>query len=178
MASACKMYVAPNNPPSAQTAYKGGKGKGRIKWMRMPDRQHAKGKWVTLYPAPEEVSHDLLMLQHLKVRITKENWSTLRFFNTKTSNPEYFPSYHLPPVPTVVSETGEASTATFPHSTITGTVEDFRALLLICSRSLQEHQDFPRCLPGGELGWLFWSRACIGQGYSTEAHLGVSKAVC
>jgi hypothetical protein len=29
-----------------------------------------------------------------------------------------------------VSETGEASTATFPRSTITGTVEDFRALLV------------------------------------------------
>ncbi len=67
--------------------------------------------------------------RQVQVRVTKENWDTLRF-NTKSSNAEYFPSSYLPPVPTVLSETGEAHIATFPRSTITGTVEDFRALLL------------------------------------------------
>ncbi len=146
MASAYKKFVAPNNPPTAQATRKGGKGKGRIKGMQIPEQHHSKGKWVTLYPAQEEASHDLLMLPNpplvnrdeetyvvlghqVQVRVTKENWSTLRF-NTKSLNAEYFPSSYLPPVPTVVSETGEARTATFPRSTITGTVEDFRTLLL------------------------------------------------
>jgi hypothetical protein len=57
MASAYKKCVAPNNPPSVQAAYKGGKGKGRIKG-RMSEKQHVKGKWVTLYPAPEKINHD------------------------------------------------------------------------------------------------------------------------
>jgi hypothetical protein len=64
MASAYKKFVAPNNPPPAQATHKGGKGKGRIKGMRMPEKHPSKGKWVTLYPAPEEVNHDLLMLPH------------------------------------------------------------------------------------------------------------------
>ena len=114
--------------------------------MRMPEKHHSKGKWAILFPTPEEVNHDLLMLPHpalvhrdeetyivlghnVQVRVTKENWNTLRF-NTKSSNAEYFPSSYLPPVPTVVSETGEASTATFPRSTINGTVEDFRTYII------------------------------------------------
>jgi hypothetical protein len=63
MASAYKKFVAPNDPPSVQAAYRGGKGRGRIKG-RMSDRQHSKEKWVTLYPAPEEISHDMLMLPY------------------------------------------------------------------------------------------------------------------
>jgi hypothetical protein len=148
MASAYKKFLAPNNPPSAQTTYKGGKGKGKgkSKGLRIPERHSIRGKSFILYPAPEEVNHDLLMQPHpalvnrhdetyvvlghnVQVRVTKENWSTLRF-NTKSSNAKYFPSSYLPPVPTILSETGDASTATFPRSTITGTVEDFRALLL------------------------------------------------
>jgi hypothetical protein len=62
-ASTYKKFVAPNYPSSVQAANKGGKGKGKIK-MRMPDRQHVKGKWVNLYPAPEEVRRNLLMLPH------------------------------------------------------------------------------------------------------------------
>jgi hypothetical protein len=46
-------------------------------------------------------------------------------------SPEYFPSSYLGPVPTISSETEDASTARFPRSTITGTVEDLRALLLV-----------------------------------------------
>jgi hypothetical protein len=66
---------------------------------------------------------------NLQVRVTKENWNTLRF-NTKTWNPEYFPASYLRPVPTVLSEDGDASTANFLRSTINGTLEDFRLLLL------------------------------------------------
>jgi hypothetical protein len=85
---------------------------------------------------------------NLKVRVTKENWNTLRF-NTKTSNPEYFPPPYLRPVvPTVLLETGDASTASFPRSTINGTVEDFRALLLapVLSKNTKISQDTYRAL--------------------------------
>jgi hypothetical protein len=146
MASAYKKFVAPNSPSPAQTTHKGGKGKGKAKGMRMPKKHHFKWKSFILYPTPEEVNHDLLILPHpalvnrdeetyvvlghqVQVRVTKENWNTLRF-NKKSSNAEYFPSSYLPPVLTILSETGEVGTATLPRSTITGTVEDFRALLL------------------------------------------------
>jgi hypothetical protein len=46
-------------------------------------------------------------------------------------SPEYFPSSYLSPVPTVLSEDEDVSKATFPRSTITGTLDDFRALLLV-----------------------------------------------
>jgi hypothetical protein len=145
MPSAYKKFAAPSNPPPAQTTYKGGKGKGkgRTKGTRIPEKHSFQGKQFILYPAPEEVNHDLLMLPHpalvnrddetyvvlghnVQIRVTKENWNTLRF-NTKSLSAEYFPSSYLPPVPKVLSEKGEARTATFPRSTITGTVEDFRA---------------------------------------------------
>jgi hypothetical protein len=66
---------------------------------------------------------------NLQVRVTKENWNTLRF-NIKTWNPEYFPASYLRPIPTVLSEDGASSTAKFPRSTIKGTLEKFRLLLL------------------------------------------------
>ncbi len=170
IASAYKKFVAPNNPSSVQAAHKGGKGKGKGKG-RMTDRQNIKGRWVNLYPAPEEINHDLLMLPHpdlvnrddetfviighnLKVRVTKENWNTLRFI-TKSSNPEYFPPSYLRPVPTVLSETGDAGTASFPRSTINGTVEDFRALLLapVISKNTKVSPDVYRGLSlGGSSG--------------------------
>jgi hypothetical protein len=95
IASAYKKFVAPNNPSSVQGAHKGGKSKGKGKG-RMLDRQYITGRWVNLYPAPEEINHDLLMVPHpdlvnrdgetyviighnLKARVTKENWRTLRF---------------------------------------------------------------------------------------------------
>jgi hypothetical protein len=166
MASAYKKFLAPNNPPPAQTTYKGGKGKGKgkSKGLQIPERHSILGKSFILYPAPEEVNHDLLVLPHpalvnrddetyvvlshnVQVRVTKENWSTLRF-NTKSSNAEYFPSSYLPLVPTILSETGDASTATFPRSTITETVEDFRALLLapVLSKTTKIHPDVYRGL--------------------------------
>jgi hypothetical protein len=117
-------------------------------------------------PKTEETGYDLfLMLPHpdivnredetyivqgpvnLKVRVTKENWDTLRF-NAKSMSPEYFPSSYLSPVPTVISEAGDASTATIPRSTIAGTLEDFRALLLapVLSKNNRVHQDTYRAL--------------------------------
>ena len=65
-----------------------------------------------------------------KTRVTNENWATLRF-NTKTMGPEYFPSSYLSPVPVPLNEDGDASKATFPRSTITGTLNELRALLLV-----------------------------------------------
>jgi hypothetical protein len=47
---------------------------------------------------------------------------------------------------------GDSGTASFPRSTINRTVDDFRALLISCSRPLQEHQDPPGYLPGIEPG--------------------------
>ncbi len=72
----------------------------------MPEKHSFQGKSFILYPAPEEVNHDLLMLLHpalvnrndetyvvlgrnVQVRVTKENWNTLRF-NTKSLSAEYF----------------------------------------------------------------------------------------
>jgi hypothetical protein len=73
----------------------------------------------------------------IKVLVTSENWATLRF-NTKSMNPEYFPSSYLEPVPTdpiskELSKRGYAADAkTFPKSTITGTLKDFSELLRRC----------------------------------------------
>jgi hypothetical protein len=50
-------------------------------------------------------------------------------FNTRTMGPEYFPSSYLSPVPTSLDE--DTSKATFPRSTITGTLEELRNLLLV-----------------------------------------------
>jgi hypothetical protein len=121
--------------------HKGGKVKGKA--------VKVKARWLP-QEAPcaiEEAEFDLLMLSHstlvnredetyvllghgnLSVRVIKENWNTLRF-NTKTWNPEYFPASYLRPVPTVLSKDGNASTANCPRSTINGTLEDFRLLLL------------------------------------------------
>jgi hypothetical protein len=46
-------------------------------------------------------------------------------------SPEYFSSSYLSPVPTVLSEDKDGGKATFPRSTITGTVDDFTTILLI-----------------------------------------------
>jgi hypothetical protein len=46
-------------------------------------------------------------------------------------SPEYFPSLHLSPVPTVLPEGEDVNEATFPRSTITGTAENFRTLHLV-----------------------------------------------
>jgi hypothetical protein len=62
--------------------------------------------------------------------VTKENWETLRY-NTKTLSPEYFPASYLNRVPTGPSLENPEANATFPRSTITGTVEELRQLLKV-----------------------------------------------
>ena len=138
MAISYKKFLARNDPPSTPADNKSGKGKGKGKFQRP--------KWPP--PKPEVTGYDLLMLPHpdtvnheegtyviqgpltYKTRVTNENWATLRF-NTKTMGPEYFPSSYLSPVPTASDPEGKTSTATFPRSTITGTLEELRNLLLV-----------------------------------------------
>ena len=143
LASAYKSFLGRNTPAPARITSKGGKGKGKGKYGASSNAQRS--SW--LFPKPEITDYDLLMLprpdsvnqedesyviqvnQH-KVRVTRENWATLRF-NTRTMSPEYFPSSYLSPVPTTSMEEEDMSKATFPRSTITGTVEDLRKLLLV-----------------------------------------------
>ena len=139
MAATYKKFLARNNPTPAFADNKSGKGKGKGKiWSGRRSKE----------PPPETrlVCYDLLVLPHpdvvnydegtyvvqgpltYKTRVTKENWATLRF-NTKTGGPEYFPSSYLSPV--LASVEGDLSKATFPRSTIAGTVEELRNLLLV-----------------------------------------------
>ena len=139
MAATYKKFLARNNPTPAFADNKSGKGKGKGKiWSSRRSKE----------PPPETrlVCYDLLVLPHpdvvnydegtyvvqgpltYKTRVTKENWATLRF-NTKTGGPEYFPSSYLSPV--LASVEGDLSKATFPRSTIAGTVEELRNLLLV-----------------------------------------------
>ena len=62
--------------------------------------------------------------------MTEDNWDTLRF-NTRTLNPEYFPASYRLPVPTGPSLDNPRGNATFPRSTITGTLEELRQLLKV-----------------------------------------------
>ena len=139
MAATYKKFLARNNPTPAFADNKSGKGKGKGK---IGSNRRSKE------PSPETrlVCYDLLVLPHpdvvnydegtyvvqgpltYKTRVTKENWATLRF-NTKTGGPEYFPSSYLSPV--LASVEGDLSKATFPRSTIAGTVEELRNLLLV-----------------------------------------------
>jgi hypothetical protein len=149
LSAAYKKYLNVDNSFVVQTtSYKGGKGKGKGGKFRAQDGK-SKARWLPSEPT----SFDLLMLpppEHVnredgtyllegsgndgvKVLVTGENWATLRF-NTKSMNPEYFPSSYLEPVPTDpakdLSKRGLATDAkTFPRSTITGTPKDFRELL-------------------------------------------------
>ncbi len=150
LASAYKKFINSDNSFVVQTlSYKGGKGKRKGGKFRAQEGK-AKARWLP----PEPASFDLLMLpppdlvnredgtyllespgsDGVKVLVTSENWATLRF-NTKSMNPEYFPSSYPEPVPTdpvnkELSKRGLATDAkTFPRSTITGTTKDFRELL-------------------------------------------------
>ncbi len=62
--------------------------------------------------------------------MTEDNWDTLRF-NTKTLNPEYFPASYLKPVLMGPSLENPQVNASFPCSTITGTLEELRQLLKV-----------------------------------------------
>jgi hypothetical protein len=150
LSSAYKKFLNADNSFVVQTiSYKGGKGKGKGGKPRAQEGK-SKARWLPQEPT----SFDLLMLPlpdlvnredgtcllessgngGVKVLVTSENWATLRF-NTKSMNPEYFPSSYLEPVPTdpvnkESSKRGYAADAkTFPRSTITGTLKDFRELL-------------------------------------------------
>ncbi len=143
LASSYTHFLAKKDPPPILANSKGGKGKGKGRYD-MPS-----GNQRSTWPPPksEVTNYDHLMLPHpdmvnwdegtyviqgplaVKTRVTNENWATLRF-NTKMMSPEYFPSSYLSPVPTVATEGGDVSKATFSRSTITGTLDDFRALLL------------------------------------------------
>jgi hypothetical protein len=129
-------------PFSVSATSKGGRNKGKGKHGAPVPAQ--KPKWppsdmrsfdLLMLPHPEEVNQEemtyvVLGPKNQQTRVTKENWETLRF-NTKSLSPEYFPSSYLSPVPTVLTEDKSGSKATFPRSTITGTVETFRTLLLV-----------------------------------------------
>jgi hypothetical protein len=164
LASAYIKFLAPDRSFFVQTtSYKGGKGKGRGKFKA------AEGKTKARCLHSEETGHDLLMLPHpdlvkredrtyllqgpgligLKVMVSKDNWETLRF-NTKAMNPEYFPSSYLSPVPTLVPtkpskkeslKKGAADVPSIPHSTIIGTVDDFR--ILLCASALSKNNKIP-----------------------------------
>jgi hypothetical protein len=134
-------FLDGKTPPPVSVTSRGGRSKGKGKYRASTAAQ--KPKW----PPSDMHVFDLLMLPHPEVvnreeetyvvqgpknqqtRVTKENWDTLRF-NTKTMGPEYFPSSYLSPVPTVL-EGKDGSKATFPRSTITGTEDTFRTLLLV-----------------------------------------------
>ncbi len=127
LAAAYKKFLDRDNPPPVSVTSKGGKNKGKGKYGAPNNNQRS--RWPP--PKAEVTGFDLLMLPHpemvnrdeetyviqgpltYKTRVTKENWDTLRF-NTKTMSSEYFPSSYLS-----------------PRSTITGTVENFRTLLLV-----------------------------------------------
>ena len=142
LATSYKKHLARNNPSPVSADNKSGKGKGKGKYGTPWGNQRS--KWPP--PETEMTCYDLLILPHpdvvnhgegtyaihgpltYKTRVTRENWATLRF-NTKTDGPEYFPSSYLSPV--LASVEGDLSKATFPRSTIAGTVEELRNLLLV-----------------------------------------------
>ena len=142
MASTYKKFLSRNNPSPSFADNKSGKGKAKGKFGTARGNQSSKGSSseskltcsdLLMLPHPDVVNYDEgTYVIHgpltYKTRVTKENWATLRF-NTKTGAPEYFPSSYLSPVPTSVE--GDMSKATFPRSTIAGTVEEFRNILLV-----------------------------------------------
>jgi hypothetical protein len=146
LSSAYGKFLMPDNSFFVQTlSYKGGKGKGKGGKPGMPEGR-TKGKWLP----SEATSFDLLIMPHpdlvnnredgtyllegsngnIRVLVTGENWESLRF-NTKSMNPEYFPSSYLKPVPTDpvnkdLSKQGFSNALSFPRSTISGTLEELR----------------------------------------------------
>ncbi len=77
---------------------------GKLKAKRLP--HGATGFDLLMLPHPDLVNREdgTYLLEGsgndgTKVLVTGENWDSLRF-NTKSMNPEYFPSSYLEPVPT------------------------------------------------------------------------------
>jgi hypothetical protein len=142
MATSYRKFIARNETPPVFADSKSGKYKGKGKYGK--GRGSQRPAWSP--PETEATGYDLVMLPHPdtvnreegtyviqgpltnRTKVTNENWATLRF-NTKTMGPEYFPSSYLSPVPNSLD--GDASKATFPRSTITGTLDELRALLLV-----------------------------------------------
>jgi hypothetical protein len=166
LASAYKKFLMPDSSFSVQTlSYKSGKGKGKGGKPKAPEGK-TKARWLP----SEATSYDLLMLPHpdlvnredgtylvegpihggIKVSVTSENWDTLRF-NTKSMNPEYFPSSYLKPVPSsfpteLVNKDSSkkgviadrwSELPTIYHHRDAGRFSDFASLFC----SLQEQQD-------------------------------------
>jgi hypothetical protein len=148
LANTCKQHRLVSTPYPYPPSYKGGKGKGKDKKGKDGKR---KGKneppqasssvldaseaelWMLPHPScvnQEDRSYLILGHNNSQVRVTEDNWDTLRF-NTRTLNPEYFPASYLCPIPTGLSLDNPQANATFPRSTITGTLEEFRQLLKV-----------------------------------------------
>jgi hypothetical protein len=129
---------SPHQPPGKGGKGKGKDGKGKSKGKRSPMQDSTSVSddtgaelWMLLYPESvnqENGSYLILGYNNSQVRVTKENWDTLRF-NTKTSNTEYFPSSYRDPIPTGPSLEDPQRNMSFPRSTITGTLEDLCQLL-------------------------------------------------
>jgi hypothetical protein len=132
-----------------------------------------------MLPRPDTVNRDeeTYVLQGpltYKTRVTNENWDTLGF-NTKTMSPEYFPSSYLSPVPTVVPEGGDVNEATFPRSTITETLENFRALLFVplLSKKNRVSSAQPSVIPCARHQDVYW---VLSLNIASEATQSTDKA--
>ncbi len=144
----CKQHRLVSTPYPYPPSYRGGKGKGKDKKGKDGKRKGKKEPpqasssvsddveaelWMLPYPAfvnQEDRSYLILGHNNSQVRVTEDNWDTLRF-NTKTLNPEYFPASYRWPVPTGPSLDNPRANATFPRSTITGTLEELRQFLKV-----------------------------------------------
>ena len=135
LSNTVRKYLLSNTPYPYNTSHQGGKGKGKfgksrdgkVKGRKDPSPSSSSVSdvsdgefWMLPYPEAvnqEDGSYIILGHDNLKVRVTKENWDTLRF-NTKTLNPDYFPGSYLAPVPTGPSLDNLQLNATFPRSNI------------------------------------------------------------
>ncbi len=164
-----RKHMLASTPYSYTTSYKGGRGKGKdgkgkdgkSKGRKEPAQSSpsvpdvSDGElWMLPYPEAvnqEDGSYLILGYDNSQIRVTKENWGTLRF-NTKTLNPEYFPASYVNPITTGPSLENPQAHASFLRSTITATLEDLRLLLKVplLNRSKKISQEVYKalCLEG------------------------------